>query len=68
MKWYAWPLAGGVKRLYTFHHDPAHDDRFISAMLMHARALVEKADSPMVVDAAREGLEVSLAAGAVAAR
>jgi phosphoribosyl 1,2-cyclic phosphodiesterase/FixJ family two-component response regulator len=61
-------LAGRVKRLYTFHHDPSHDDRFISAMLMHARALVEKAGSTMVVDAAREGLEITLAAGVVAAR
>ena len=56
-----------VKRLFTFHHDPSHDDRFISGMLMRARQLVESARSPLLVDAAREGLEVTLQAGVVAA-
>ncbi|HET6406740.1 MAG TPA: response regulator, partial [Chthoniobacteraceae bacterium] len=56
----------GVKRLYTFHHDPAHDDRCVSGMLMHARQLVEAAGSGLIVEAAREGMEVSLKAGAVA--
>lgn len=57
-----------VKRLYTFHHDPAHDDRCVSGMLMHARQLVEGAGSTLIVEAAREGMEVSLKAGAVATR
>lgn len=48
-------IEGNVKRLYLFHHDPAHDDRFISDMLMHARALAEKAGSSLVIEAAREG-------------
>jgi phosphoribosyl 1,2-cyclic phosphodiesterase len=28
-----------AKRLVTFHHDPAHDDAHLDAMLAHARAL-----------------------------
>ena len=61
-------MATRVKRLYTFHHDPAHDDRCVSGMLMHARQLVEAAGSPLIIEAAREGMEVSLKAGAVASR
>jgi phosphoribosyl 1,2-cyclic phosphodiesterase len=61
-------VATRVKRLYTFHHDPAHDDRCVSGMLMHARQLAESAGSPLIVEAAREGMEVSLKAGAVATR
>jgi phosphoribosyl 1,2-cyclic phosphodiesterase/ActR/RegA family two-component response regulator len=48
-------LAAHVKRVFLFHHDPSHDDRFISAMLMHAREVVQKAGSTMRVEAAREG-------------
>jgi phosphoribosyl 1,2-cyclic phosphodiesterase len=61
-------MAAGVKRLYTFHHDPSHDDRFISAMLIHGRNIAMSAQSTMVVEAAREGMEVVLRAGAVIAR
>jgi phosphoribosyl 1,2-cyclic phosphodiesterase/CheY-like chemotaxis protein len=60
--------ATNVKRLYTFHHDPAHDDRCVSGMLMHARQLAEGAGSSLIIEAAREGMEVSLKAGAVATR
>jgi phosphoribosyl 1,2-cyclic phosphodiesterase/CheY-like chemotaxis protein len=49
-----------VKRLYTFHHDPAHDDTFVSGMQSRAKQLVEQAGSPMQVEAAREGAEVHL--------
>jgi phosphoribosyl 1,2-cyclic phosphodiesterase len=44
-----------VKRLFLFHHDPAHDDRAVSKMLMHARSLAQEAGSNLRVDAAREG-------------
>jgi len=54
-----------VKRLYAFHHDPSHDDRFISAMLLHARGIAERSGSSLVVEAAREGQEVMLRAGVV---
>jgi phosphoribosyl 1,2-cyclic phosphodiesterase/CheY-like chemotaxis protein len=58
-------LAAGVKRLFMFHHDPGHDDRFLSSMLMHARQLVDRVGSPLLVEAAREGVEVTLRAGVV---
>lgn len=61
-------IAVGVKRLYSFHHDPTHDDRFISSMLMHARQIAERAASPIIVEAAREGQEVVLRAGVVVSR
>ncbi len=53
-------IHGKVKQLYLFHHDPAHDDRFVSNMLMHARDLVKKAGSNLRVEAAREGEGVVL--------
>ena len=53
-------LANEVKRLFLFHHDPAHDDRCVSNMLMHARNLAQKAGSAMRVDAAREGEQIVL--------
>lgn len=59
-------IENDVKRLYTFHHDPSHDDRFISAMLVHARQIAERAASSLEIEAAREGEEVTLLAGAVA--
>jgi phosphoribosyl 1,2-cyclic phosphodiesterase/ActR/RegA family two-component response regulator len=46
-----------VKQLYLFHHDPTHDDERISRMLAHARSL---ASNGLLVEAAREGLEVVL--------
>jgi phosphoribosyl 1,2-cyclic phosphodiesterase len=57
-----------VKRLYLFHHDPAHDDRFISSMLMHARDLAKKAGSTIRIEAAREAEQVTLVAAPVGAR
>ena len=59
--------AAKVKQLFLFHHDPAHDDRFISSMLMHARALAKAAKSKMRIEAAREGEVVSLHARMAAA-
>jgi len=58
-------LAARVKRLYLFHHDPAHDDRFISTMLMRARELVVNAGGTMRVEAAREGEQLVLGPRAV---
>jgi phosphoribosyl 1,2-cyclic phosphodiesterase len=48
-------LAANVKRVFLFHHDPRHDDRAISNMLMHARELVRQSGGVMRVEAAREG-------------
>jgi ribonuclease BN (tRNA processing enzyme) len=49
-----------VKHLYLFHHDPAHDDECVSAMLDHAVELVRSIGSPMRVSAAREEEEIQL--------
>jgi phosphoribosyl 1,2-cyclic phosphodiesterase/CheY-like chemotaxis protein len=45
-------LDSGVKHLYLFHHDPAHDDARIDALLQHAQGLVQ---AELIVRAAREG-------------
>ncbi len=57
-------LAAGakVKRLYLFHHDPSHDDRVISTILMHAREVATALGSRMRIEAAREGDAVLLPA------
>lgn len=60
--------AASVKRLFMFHHDPAHDDRFVSSMLMHARQLAEKSGSSLIVEAAREGAEIALKQGVIVSR
>ncbi len=54
-------IAGRVKRLFLFHHDPEHDDREISSMLMHARDMATLAGSSIRIDAAREGEQIMLA-------
>ncbi len=48
----------GVKRLYLFHHDPAHDDEMIEQMVGRARELAS--EYPIEIDAAREGEHVVL--------
>jgi phosphoribosyl 1,2-cyclic phosphodiesterase len=51
-------ILANVKRLYLFHHDPAHDDDRIDAMLAHAREVAK--DSDVEVFAAMEGEVVTL--------
>lgn len=48
-------LAGGVKRLYLFHHDPGHNDRKIHAMVAEAKRLVKRTGAKLIVKGAREG-------------
>lgn len=55
-------LAADVKRLFLFHHDPDHDDRFLARLETHARQLVTGAGRALRVDAAREGIAVELPA------
>ncbi len=50
-----------MKRLFLFHHDPAHDDSQITAILARARDQVAQAGASLRVDAAREGEEAVLA-------
>ena len=49
-----------VKQLYLFHHDPEHDDDQVARMVQQARQFVAEQKSPLMVDAAREGLTVPL--------
>lgn len=53
-------VRGGVKRLYLFHHDPAHSDAKITEMVRHARARAAAEGGDLQIEAAREGLEVVL--------
>jgi phosphoribosyl 1,2-cyclic phosphodiesterase/CheY-like chemotaxis protein len=55
-------LNANVKRLYLFHHDPAHDDAKIDAMAAWAREFVAALGDKLPVEAAREGSEVWLKA------
>ncbi|HKI69326.1 MAG TPA: MBL fold metallo-hydrolase, partial [Verrucomicrobiae bacterium] len=55
-------LRAGVKQLFLFHHDPDHDDDKIAQMVERARELVTMQNGKLRVDAAREGLQVKLAA------
>jgi len=53
-------LDANVKRLLLFHHDPSHDDNMIDRMLEQARELVRKSAKAMVIEGAREGVEILL--------
>ena len=53
-------MKAGVRHLFLFHHDPDHDDAHISKMLAGARQQAAAAGSSIVIDAAREGLELQL--------
>ena len=53
-------LEARAKKLFLFHHDPAHDDRKIEEMLERARFLVVESGRRLEVEAAREGAEIWL--------
>ncbi|MGZ8898500.1 MAG: response regulator [Limisphaerales bacterium] len=53
-------ISAGVKQLFLFHHDPDHSDAQIAQMLAGARQQVSEAGSKLLVEAAREGLELTL--------
>jgi phosphoribosyl 1,2-cyclic phosphodiesterase/CheY-like chemotaxis protein len=53
-------LEARVKKLFLFHHDPAHDDHKIDEMLERARFLVVESGRRLEVEAAREGAEIWL--------
>jgi len=55
-------LDANVKRVLLFHHDPSHDDDMIDQMIEHARSLVSKSGKAMVIEGAREGVEILLEA------
>ncbi len=56
----AFAIKANVKRLFMFHHDPDHDDEEISRMVARARRMAARRQSALVVEAAREELEVVL--------
>lgn len=54
-------VAGGVRRLELFHHDPARDDAAVDALLAAGRKRVADAGARMEISAASEGRMVELA-------
>jgi phosphoribosyl 1,2-cyclic phosphodiesterase len=56
----AFALRAKVKRLFMFHHDPGHSDEEISRMVARARQVAARHNSPLLIEAAREGLELEL--------
>ncbi|RYD69861.1 MAG: response regulator, partial [Verrucomicrobiaceae bacterium] len=53
-------VAANVKQLFLFHHDPAHDDAYVTRMLENARAVAKEMGGALQIEAAREGAEVIL--------
>ena len=53
-------ISANARRLYLFHHDPRHSDARVQQMLAGARHRAAVAGSPLQIEVAREGLEVSL--------
>jgi CheY-like chemotaxis protein/phosphoribosyl 1,2-cyclic phosphodiesterase len=49
--------AANVKRLFLTHHDPTHDDAFLSRMEEEARAIAKSTGSAIQVSCAYEGFE-----------
>ena len=48
------------RRLVLFHHEPEHDDSAVDAMLIGARSYAAAHAPGLVVDAAKEGMALSL--------
>jgi phosphoribosyl 1,2-cyclic phosphodiesterase/FixJ family two-component response regulator len=53
-------IKANVKRMFLFHHDPGHSDEQISRLVALARSVVARYNSDLIVEAAREGLELTL--------
>jgi len=53
-------LRAKARHLFLFHHDPDHTDEQIHQMVAEARQFAKQNGSSMLIDAAREGLEVGL--------
>jgi len=54
-------IKANVKQLALFHHDPAHDDATIDAMVKHAQSLILAQKSTIKCFGAAEGMEIKLA-------
>jgi phosphoribosyl 1,2-cyclic phosphodiesterase len=55
-------LDANVEKLLLFHHDPSHGDEIIDRTIEEARALVSKSGKALIIEGAREGVEMQLAA------
>jgi phosphoribosyl 1,2-cyclic phosphodiesterase len=55
-----WALKGKVKRMALFHHDPAHDDASVDAMVAHAQRMVKERGSSLICFGAQEGDEITI--------
>jgi phosphoribosyl 1,2-cyclic phosphodiesterase len=53
-------LDAGVRKLVLFHHDPTHDDTMIDKMGTAARSAANARGKELVVEAAKEGMEIVL--------
>jgi len=53
-------VKSGVQRLFLFHHDPSRDDACVGRMVEQARDQAASLGSGLVINAAREGLEIVL--------
>jgi phosphoribosyl 1,2-cyclic phosphodiesterase len=53
-------LDAEVGRLVLFHHDPGHDDEMIDRMVEQAHALVSRSGKQLVIEGARERMEILL--------
>lgn len=51
----------GVHKLILFHHDPAHNDDMVDKMASNARHIARRSGKSLVVEPAREGVEIVLA-------
>jgi phosphoribosyl 1,2-cyclic phosphodiesterase len=56
----AMAMRAGAKRLFLFHHDPDRTDEQVEHILERARKIARDAQSPLIIEAAREGLELAL--------
>ena len=55
-------LDADVGKLLLFHHDPGHDDEMIDKMVERARLLVAQSGKPLELEAAQEGVEITVGA------
>jgi ribonuclease BN (tRNA processing enzyme) len=53
-------IDAGVKALYLFHHDPAHDDGKVAEMHQHCLEIIRHRGAQLICTIAREGLVVEL--------
>ena len=53
-------LKAQVKKLVLFHHDPSRKDPEVASIKAHCEELARKSHSDMVIDAAKEGSELTI--------